>query len=510
MRVPGPGESLAGRGMKLRRYRVAAGAVLLLALALRLATHVGIRTFEPVFTAHSAHEILEGRHEPQKHMPGAVNHARFGMTLPTALAAAVGGWNDAACTLWPLLCGMLTLALALVLGPATFGPRASLAAGALLAALPADVLWSTQLYSDVPMALFWSGAAFAFWRAIDLRCRYLALLAGFLVGLSWMLREPGPILLVVLLAWAAPSRAWRLWSFAAAAAAAVFLAECVYYIAAAGDPFYRLGIMTRGIHARYMATEYYPTAGSVWSRVFLDLPSMMFNPWDPAFAYTAGLPILAAGSALAMGRKGWADEPYRRLLLWAMIVFVAFAALPLSVFPFRPAMVLLVRTLVAFTVPLAFLAGSALSRVRWGLPAAAAAALVGAALTIGLAGPHRDAQAESRLALRVLDAVADPVIVTDDLFSANGHRANFIAFSRGFDPRVAVYSLKDADPSTRDGVYVLVNTLDLARTAPVYPPGRLDLVLAPPPSWERLYRKDFSAPGDPAGHHAAVYRVRSP
>ncbi len=497
--------------MSPRRYRAAAGLILAGALALRLATHVGIRTFEPVFTAHSAHEILEGRHEPQKYMPGAVNHSRFGMTLPTAVAAAAGGWNDVSCTLWPLLCGMLTIAAVLAFAPAPFGPRPALFAAAILASLPADVLWSTQLYSDVPMALFWTAAAFAFARAIERKSSRLGLAAGLLVGLSWMMREPGPIFLLVLLAWARSARSGRLWLFAAAGAASVFAAETIYYVAAAGDPFYRLGIMTHGIHARYMSQEYYPTAASVWRRVFLDLPSMMFNPWDPAFPYHGLIPAAALSGALALGKAGWKDEPVRRLLLWSGIVWVCFALLPVKLVPFRPAMVLLVRTLIAFSVPFALLAGVALSRFRLGAPALAALVSLSIFLSLRLAPAHREAQSESRLALRALDSDPAPVIVTDDVFSANGHRANFIAFARQFDPRVIVYSLKDVDPSGHEGVYVLVNTADLASTAAVYPPDRLARVLAPPPSsWERLYYREFTRRGDARLHHAAVYRVRHP
>ncbi len=489
------------------RYWAWGAAILAAALGLRIACHVGVRTYEPIFTAHSAHEIVSGKYVPQKHVPGAVNNARLGMLLPTALAVGVAGLGDVSCTLWPMACGLLVVAGVLAFAPKVVRPEAALIAAALLAAIPVDVLYAGQLYSDLPMAVCWMLSAGLFWKALESGCRWAAAGSGLLVGLAWMMREPGVLFLAVLGAWTVGTGRWRSWLWACAGAGAVFAVECFGYAVTTGDPFFRLGIATSGVHARYMEKDYYQTAGAVARRVFLDLPSMMANPWDAQFRCTAGLPVAAALAGLARGREAWRDPVARRLVLWFGVVFLLFAAMPVSVAPWRPAMVLLARTLIPFSVPMALLLGWALAGRRWAVPAAAGLVAACLASLAWTAPAHLEAKTEEREALEALRREGATLILADDAIAAQGHRQNRITFLRGFDPKLSVYSLVDADPEIEAarGAYVMLNSANLERAS--YPPGRLKLLLEPPPSWRRIYYKEFARRGAEKPGFVGVWHV---
>lgn len=490
-----------------RRFCWAAAGVLAAALALRLLCHVGVRTFEPVLTAWSAHEILSGQYVPQQHAPGAVNNSRFAMTLPTAGSAALFGFGDFSCTIWPMACGLLTILAVLVLGPSLIGGKASFLAAVLLAVVPSDVLWSGQLYSDLPMSACWAWSALVFWRALAEGSRRLAGVAGIIAGFSWWVREPGPLILVVMLFWAWRVRSVRLWLPAAAAAFVVLIVDLGFYLISTGDPFFRFGIMTGGIHARYMMEDYYVTGGAVWKRVFLDLPLMMGWPGNGAFLYYAALPPVALGVAAA-GRAAWSDPAFRRPAVWFGLVFVAFAALPVSLVPFRPAMFLMPRTLIPLMVPTALVLGVLLARRRWGIAGTGVLAAACLAALAWLTPQHRAGAPETREAILFLERKGADLVVTDQILSVTGHRANFLSFSRQFEPGLEVYSLADTDPESHPGVYVLVHTANLADDSKDYPVGRLALVRDPPDSWERLFRREFRRPGDGTLHYVAVYRTR--
>ncbi len=478
--------------MSGRRYWAWGGAILAAALALRILCFVGVRTVEPVLTAWSAHKMVEGRYTAVAMMPGAVNNSRVGLVVPAAAAIKLWGVGHVSCTLWPLACGLGLIATVLALARGLIGDRATLVSASILAVLPADVLYATQLYSDLPMSLLWAASGLVFWRALDRSSVRSAALAGFLAGLSWLMREPGPIFLLVLLAWAIAARAPRLWLPAAAGALPVPVVESIGYLIATGNPFYRVAIMTHGVHNRYMTQEYYTTPGSVLKRVFLDLPSMLLWPGNEAFAFTGGLALAALATIALAGRDARRDPALRRLTIWAGVIFVAFAALPLHVFPFRPAMVLFPRTLIPFSVPLALLVGRGLDDRRWGrgaLPAIAAVSL----LVLGTRGVRMKAELrEAREALAAIADVPAPLILTDDTLSMGGHEANFITFDRGFDPRVDVRSLADADPAALPGAYVLVDTENLQRADRI-PPARREQVLNPPSAWRCLVRREQSS-----------------
>jgi dolichyl-phosphate-mannose-protein mannosyltransferase len=495
--------------MSPRRYWTLGAVILAAALSARIGCHVGIRTVEPIFTARSAHDVTQGAYAPVKHLPGAVNNSRFGMVLPTALAARLWGLGDLSCTLWPMLCGLLLVLGVLALGAGVVGPKGALFAATLLAVVPVDVFFSSQLYSDLPMSLCWMLSAALFWKALGSTSRGLALGAGVLVGLSWMMREPGALFLLVLLLWAGRDRAWKLWLCASAGAAFVFVGECLIFAFQTGDPFYRLGIATSGVHARYMTTEYYTTTLSVWKRVFLDLPSMMWNPADPAFFCYAALPWAALGAAAVLNREERKDPVPRRLALWFLAIFVLFAALPVKLFPFRPSMVLLDRTLIPLSVPMALFLGWVLARRRWGIPALGGLVVVCLVSLAVVAPLYLEAKSEVRGALDLLRREVADLILADDTLSSTGHQSNLITFSRQFDPHLYVYSLKDADPSSpaARGGYVFINSAYLERTRHVYPPDRLRQVLDPPPSWERLYYREFRRRGESTPAIVVVYRI---
>ena len=159
--------------------------------------------------------------------------------------------------------------LTYLLGRTLFSQATGMLALILLATLPLDIVYSTQLVPTVPVATCWAISLLLLvtaereLRHDSRRAGMFAVLSGVALGVSWLCNESGPLFAVALVIWTvATGSSRKLLALAAAGALAVFLAECVAFRILCGSFWWRLNI----IHLEEqrvltnLAADYYPRA----------------------------------------------------------------------------------------------------------------------------------------------------------------------------------------------------------------------------------------------------------
>lgn len=150
-------------------------AVLAFALAVRLYFFVGLNFAldqdEGIYLEH-AHRAFRGdfrvnfNNKPADYLPNPVEafQFRYPMIYTTAASFSLFGVNDGAAVLFALLCSLGSVLVAERVARLYLDWSASILAAFLVAIFPLDILFSTRLMPDVPLAFF-------FWLAIYLFLR---------------------------------------------------------------------------------------------------------------------------------------------------------------------------------------------------------------------------------------------------------------------------------------------------------------------------------------------------
>ena len=181
---------------------------------------------------------------------------RIGLVIPVRLAIDIFGYSEAAFYAIPTLSlvglGVATYAL----GRVWFGRLVGLASGALIVANPYMLMWSAQIFPDIPAAATFTGAI-AVLAAVGQRLRRgetltgrnfaLLGLAGLLLGWSYLIREfiliLFPLVALVLAAYRMP---WRAWLAVAISAFVMLGVELAWGWAVYGDPLTRIRFVMDG------------------------------------------------------------------------------------------------------------------------------------------------------------------------------------------------------------------------------------------------------------------------
>jgi hypothetical protein len=220
--------------------------------------------------------------------------------------------------------------------------------------------------------------------------------------------------------------------------------EMLFFWAAAGDPLHRLR-GTGAQQAQIMNSEFYLRTAPTFRRIVVDVPAMFLWPGDANFAYFALLPLLAVGGAVEAWRRR--DVPLRGPAGWALGLVALLTLWPVTLLPYRPAMVAFPRIFLVAAVPMAILAASLLRRIplKAAAPAFGAAAFlsIGAALVL-----HGDGRRESAGARIAHLATADLPVVSDP---------RTIEFLRLYDGYRPARDLRSWDRSLPGPHYRVVN-----------------------------------------------------
>ena len=160
-------------------------------LALRLIFFTGMGISDSLVYSQAANDI------------GTLNadtlSTRLGLVLATSIFYDIFGINDLSAVLFVLLTSISTIILIFYFGRLLFNEKIGLMSAFLLSFFPLDIVYSTQLLSDIPSAFFMALGVYIFLYAeLKQKLQYglSYLLSGIFIGIGYMIRES--ILLIAL------------------------------------------------------------------------------------------------------------------------------------------------------------------------------------------------------------------------------------------------------------------------------------------------------------------------
>jgi hypothetical protein len=214
----------------------------------------------------------------------AVFPLRLGATIPTAISFRAFGVNEWSMVLYPFLVSVGTIILAFACAGMLFGPFAGLTAAAIWAALPLELEHATKLLPDLPAASLAALAVtitLAIERGRGTAARLFSggVLAGVVLGASWLTKETISYLAPLFIIWFVISarkdlyRTAAIWVGIAFGSLAVLATEAIAYWWLAGDPLFRFHEVERN-YAQWPNAFF--TEGSIFG-------------WKPGVSYARAL-----------------------------------------------------------------------------------------------------------------------------------------------------------------------------------------------------------------------------
>ena len=295
----------------LAPYWRAGLGLFLLALLLRLACFTGlIASDDDLLYAGYAQRIAEGLYTLEYHHYAI----RYGLILPAGLLYKLVGVNEWSTIAVPLFASSLSVVLLALIATRLFGIRAGLIAALLYATFPIQLRYATVLVPEPIVECYVLLALVIYVWTEDWQPMVMGWLAGVLIGIAYLTKEPALFIAPALLIDAALRRRWRNAIGIALGISAIILLEHAYYVAITGDLLFRPHAMAA--HNQRMIL---PTGevnyGSLSFRLFKAYPRMMLLPNVDFGLHSLGA-LIAAAWALLRFRK---DRRIYFLLIWAAI-----------------------------------------------------------------------------------------------------------------------------------------------------------------------------------------------
>jgi hypothetical protein len=448
---------------------------LFLGLGIRLLFFTGPNEADSVIYSHEAYLIQQGSWSESEGVQGT----RLGLTLPIAVSQALLGVNEVALVLPFLLYWVLEMTAFYVLGLRWFGNKRFLAPALWVFWIcPLDVFAATDPHADLPMTA-WQIAALALLcfpdrgRVID---RGRALLGGMLVGLAYLTKFPGVLILPFLVLFFAGRRQWRTAGWVCAGAAGIFVGESLLHGWLHGDPWHRYHAL-QGAHPRLVQAY---TPHNPWMFAYL---RELWNPIASQFPYTVGIGYLLLWSLLWMP---WWKVEARFAALWGGVVFLPLNFMPQDMTFQYPAFAHYARTLHPILPVIAFLFASSWNlagpRGRW----------VGGVLAIlyslfsmaGMYVLHKDARGWGEVPRRVV-RLAEQQVPSQLLVDWRVTLA--YRFYAGFEPAFSIRGANGLVPEEiPPGAWVVLDQdwLDYEPSSRHVPPAWMH---SPPAHWKPLW-----------------------
>lgn len=373
------------------------------ALAWRLLLFVGPQGSDDLAYSNAAWTVASGRFP----LDQGIHGSRVGYVGTIGTIYALFGAGSFSLVLLNLAASMGEVALARLVARRFLDDAGAWLAAALVAVLPVHVFHATEAHPDMPAAALGTLSALFFLRAKDADRAGLFVLSGVALGAAHLMKETAFLGLAALAALGGRPRPRFL--LVVGGFAAVVAAESLFFWAVSGDPLFRL----RGVgllQSAIMNSERYLQSAPTFRRLVLDVPAMLFWPGSGNYPYFALLPLLALGGAALAWRRG--DGTLRGPMIWALAVTALLTFWPITLFPYRPAMVAFPRIFLVAAVPMTILAASLLRAI----PAKAAGGLLVVMALAALGGSlilHADARRESAGARLAWSATRDLPVVAD-------------------------------------------------------------------------------------------------
>jgi hypothetical protein len=310
---------------------IALAAILLGGLLLRLALFPGTQISDDVAYIRTAHRIAHGTYDIRAVQD--IKEFRLGLLLPMAVLLRAFGTGEFTGALFSMLSWTGVPLLLFFWTRRLLGPRPAILACLFSALVPLDVLMSSTMFPEVPVAVINLAALLALDVGLERRKPALWFLAGLLVGLGYFVKESSVFWIPSMILWCWWRRGgWRPVAALVGAVAVVFAAEFALYALWAGDPMHR---------HRITQASYVPEWAPLYSskerylrRLFLDIPDLLFNPAREA-STVFGCVFLAA---IPAGVWAWRQDRARMAgPLWLLLgLYLTFNFFPGRLVPYMP------------------------------------------------------------------------------------------------------------------------------------------------------------------------------
>jgi 4-amino-4-deoxy-L-arabinose transferase-like glycosyltransferase len=454
-------------------------------MLLRIGLFGGLLGWDDVEYMESARALRDGDFST-----GSFFRLRYGLTVPLAAVQALFGLSEYAAALVPLCFSLGAFFLTYALGVLYGGPILGLAATALLAVVPLDVIAATDLHADLPVSVFMAAAFYSVKRG-EVGGRWERLWfagGGVALGLAHLTKEVAlamGVVLVIRLLWL--RRWWPGYGWLVAAWAVVICADTLWLWWITGIPWYRYSDAATSPHVVLMMSA---PLSYEWMASY---PHMLMNPLGGGFGYFSGLAYLAlAGSLWGLCRR---DQAVQELLIWWAALLIMFNFAPLDATFTRPLFHHFPRTLQPLLIPLVLTAALWLLRGLEGRSVLRGGAmlLVGALAVVGMWSAHFDhrlwasaaRQAALTIAVQPFDVrvVADPVNAGLLRILLPDRRERIVTYADAALAAPGVPTLALRDPLFWE------SAVHLGHPVP-------KVLVSPPPNWEKV--AEFARPQRPS------------
>ncbi len=238
------------KGHASRGFRIPAGfiillAILLIAILVRGAFHVGLGFADDFIYARMVRDILTGTFTYYE----SIFRTRIFFLYAMSLSAFLFGYGEVSLTLFPLLCSLGQIVLVYFFGKEFFDKRTGLIAALLLAIYPQNILYSTRIMPDIPLACMLGFNLYFLFRGISTRRKIYFFFSGIFLGLSYLIKAIGlmqaaPIFLFLLVRSNNDKSMKKRFMVLVAALVLVLACEAVYYSMVSGNPLERLQVIS--------------------------------------------------------------------------------------------------------------------------------------------------------------------------------------------------------------------------------------------------------------------------
>lgn len=262
---------------------------------------------------------------------------RLGIVYPTAFSYNLFGINDFSSTIFVLLTSIAGIILIFYFGKLLFNKKTGLIASFLLSFFPLDVVYSTQLLSDLPSAFFMSLGVYIFLYAeIKRRLKYglSYLFSGIFIGIGYMIRESALLIALFFISYIVYKRKIkREYFLVPLGVLIIFAIESLLFFPLANDLFFRFHTSQKYLNEASSSHNYFGR---------LDFPTgLLHYPWlflaSPLLSFFYIPVFIAIIYFLFYKRKRLSKEIWI-LLLWLipLLLYLSFGSSSLTDYiPFR-------------------------------------------------------------------------------------------------------------------------------------------------------------------------------
>ena len=242
--------------------------------------------------------------------------SRILMTYSTALSFFLFGVNDYSAALFPLICSLLGIYIVYKIGLLLFDAQVGLFAGFFLSLMPIDIIFSTRITPDVPVAFFMMLSIYLFLKGLRANKALWFFASGIAAGGGYLAKESAiPIIVYMVFLTIVTSINKKNFSpkclFFIFGVSTVICFECLYYQILTGFPTLRFQLIPKILKIKYAEEYEFLTINLKWLLIKYQ-PNNLFTHLETL------LNTSTSGSEISLRHFGIFYYPVFISLIWVL------------------------------------------------------------------------------------------------------------------------------------------------------------------------------------------------